>query len=83
LNEVDLGFRFFKKYWNLGYATETAKACIEYGFHQLQLTKIVGRAMELNVASVKVLEKTGMTFVGKFEFDLHDGVVYQIENPNS
>jgi RimJ/RimL family protein N-acetyltransferase len=63
LNEVDLGFRFFKKYWNLGYATE--------------------RAMELNVASVKVLEKTGMTFVGKFEFDLHDGVVYQIENPNS
>jgi [ribosomal protein S5]-alanine N-acetyltransferase len=75
LNEVDLGFRFFRKYWNQGYATETAKSCIEYG-----LIKIVGRAMELNVASVKVLEKSGMTFVGKFDFDLHEGVLYQIEN---
>ncbi|RKS02157.1 MULTISPECIES: GNAT family N-acetyltransferase [unclassified Flavobacterium] len=80
LDEVDLGFRFFRKYWNQGYATETAKACIDYGFHHLQLTKIVGRAMELNVASVKVLEKTGMTFVGKFNFDLHEGVLYQIQN---
>ncbi|MBF6642468.1 GNAT family N-acetyltransferase [Flavobacterium sp. J49] len=79
LEEVDLGFRFFRKYWNQGYATETAKACIEYGFNHLQLTKIVGRAMELNRASIKVLEKTGMTFVAKFEFDLHDGVLYQIE----
>jgi len=80
LDEVDLGFRFFKKYWNLGYATETAKACIEYGFNHLQLTTIFGRAMELNIGSIKVLEKIGMTFVGKFEFALHEGVLYQIEN---
>lgn len=80
LDEVDLGFRFFKKYWNLGYATETAKASVHYGFHHLKLSKIVGRAMERNTASIKVLEKTGMVFVGKFEFHLHDGVLYQIEN---
>ena len=79
LNETDLGFRFFRRYWNQGYATETAKACIDYGFNQLQLKKIVGRAMEANTASIKVLEKVGMTFVGKFEFQLHDGVLYQIE----
>lgn len=77
LNEVDLGFRFHKKYWNQGYATETAKACLEYGFNQLHLTKIVGRAMEANAASVKVLEKIGMTFVMKCKFELHDGVLYQ------
>lgn len=79
LNEVDLGFRFFKKYWNQGYATETAKACLEYGFNHLELTKIIGRAMKANVGSVKVLEKTGMTFVGEHKFDTHDGVLYQIE----
>ncbi|MDI9257204.1 GNAT family N-acetyltransferase [Flavobacterium sedimenticola] len=78
-NETDLGFRFFRKYWNQGYATETAKACIDYGFNELQLIKIVGRAMEANTASIRVLEKVGMSFVGKFEFDLHDGVLYQIE----
>ena len=83
LEEVDLGFRFFRKYWNQGFATETAKACVDYGFNQLQLTKIVGRAMERNIGSVKVLEKTGMTFVGKFDFNMHEGVLYQIVNPNS
>ncbi len=80
LNEVDLGFRFFKQYWNQGYATETAKACIDYGFNKLNLCQIVGRAMEANIGSVKVLEKAGMNFVGKFEFDLHDGVLYEIKN---
>lgn len=77
LNEVDLGFRFHKKYWNQGFATETAKACLDYGLNQLNLTKIVGRAMEANIASVKVLEKIGMEFVEKREFQLHEGVVYQ------
>ena len=79
LDEVDIGFRFFKKHWNKGYATETAKACIIYGFEQFNLSKIVGRAMEDNIASVKVLENIGMAFVKKMEFELHPGVLYQIE----
>ena len=79
LDEVDLGFRFFRKYWNQGYATETAEACIEFGFNTLNISKIVGRAMEANIGSVKVLEKTGMEFVGNFEFNLHPGVLYQIK----
>lgn len=79
--ETDIGFRFFKRYWHQGYATETAKACIDYGFNELQLDKIVGRAMEENVGSIKVLEKINMTFVDHFQFDLHDGVLYQIDNP--
>jgi len=78
--EVDLGFRFFKRYWNQGYATETAKACVDYGFNNLNLKKIIGRAMEANIGSVKVLEKTGMSFVAKVESELHPGVLYQIEN---
>lgn len=79
LNEVDLGFRFFRSYWNQGYATETAKACIEYGFENLNLDKIVGRAMKANIGSVKVLEKCGMEYVGKFDFEKHPGVLYQIK----
>lgn len=78
VDEVDIGFRFFKKHWNKGFATESAKACLDYGFEKLNLKTIVGRAMEANTASIKVLEKIGMTFVGKFEFHLHDGVLYKI-----
>lgn len=79
INEVDIGFRFFKKHWSKGYATESAKACIEYGFEKLSLKTIVGRAMEANVASIKVLEKLGMSYVKHFTFHLHDGVLYQIK----
>lgn len=79
LNEVDLGFRFFKKHWNKGYASETAKACVDYGFEKLNLTKIVGRAMKENSASIKVLEKAGMQFVDIIDFEKHEGVLYQLK----
>ncbi|MDI9310679.1 MAG: GNAT family N-acetyltransferase [Limnohabitans sp.] len=78
LDEVDLGFRFFKKYWNQGFATESALACLKYGFEELGLEKIVGRAMGANIASIKVLEKIGMLYVGKFDFMKHQGVLYEI-----
>ncbi|WP_299160642.1 GNAT family N-acetyltransferase [uncultured Tenacibaculum sp.] len=65
LNEeefIDLGFRFFQKDWGKGYATEAAKASLKYGFKNLNLTNIIGRASIDNKASVRVLEKIGMIF---------------------
>ena len=79
LDEVDVGFRFFKKYWNQGYATESAKASLHYGFETLHLNKIVGRAMKANSASIKVLEKTGMQYTDTFDFMKHEGVLYEIQ----
>ena len=76
--ETDLGFRFFKKYWGHGYATEAAKACVALGFSTLGLSFIIGRAMEANSASVRVLEKAGFTFYQFFDFEGEDGVVCRI-----
>lgn len=81
LQETDIGFRFFKKNWNKGYATEAANACIHFGFDNLNLKKIVGRAMESNTASIKVLEKIGMQYVDVIDFKKHRGVLYQIQKP--
>ena len=78
LNEYDIGFRFFKIFWNQGYATETSGKCLEFGFENLQISKIIGRSMAENKASIKVLEKIGMTFKMNFDFDGCEGVVYQI-----
>ena len=61
-NKVDLGFRFFKIYWGNGFATEAAKACLNYGFSELKLPIIIGRALIENAASIKVLEKIGMKY---------------------
>ncbi|MBC7864625.1 MAG: GNAT family N-acetyltransferase [Bacteroidia bacterium] len=75
---TDLGFRFFRKHWGKGYATEAGKACIEYGFDKYKLDRIVGKAMLLNTQSIKVLEKCGMRFVEEREFECHAGALYEI-----
>ena len=59
---IDLGFRFLKAHWNRGYASESAKACLDYAFHQLNLDEIVGRAAKENRASIRILQKIGMEF---------------------
>ena len=83
LDETDIGFRFFEHFWNQGFAKESAKACIDYGFNELNLKTIVGRAMKENLASIKVLEKIRFQYDRDFDFEGKEGVIYRIENINS
>lgn len=80
-DETDIGFRFFEEQWNKGFATESAKACLDYGFKTLKLKSIIGRAMLKNEASIQVLKKIGLVFEKEFDFDGEKGVIYRIENP--
>lgn len=80
--ETDIGFRFFEHHWNKGYATESASACLDYGFEKLGLKSIVGRAMADNISSVKVLEKLGLVFEKEFDFDGYRGVIYRMDKEN-
>ncbi len=77
--EVDLGFRFHKKYWNQGYATEAAKACIYYGMEKKSIQLIVGRVMKVNTASIAVLKKCGMKYLKDISFSGFEGEQYFIE----
>ncbi|HEY0751500.1 MAG TPA: GNAT family N-acetyltransferase [Chitinophagaceae bacterium] len=81
IDEYDIGFRFFKKYWNKGYATESALASIDVGFNRLKIPTIIGRAMSQNTASIRVLEKIGLVFMKKFDFEGEEGVMYKMDNP--
>jgi [ribosomal protein S5]-alanine N-acetyltransferase len=80
IDEVDIGFRFNKRSWNQGFATETAKVCLEYGFQKLNLKEIVGRAMKENLSSIRVLEKSGLIFQKSFNFVGNEGVIYKVSN---
>lgn len=75
-DEHDIGFRFFRKYWGHGYASESAAACVDYAYNTLNIKKLYGRAMKENIASIRVLEKIGMKYSHDFKFDNTDGVVY-------
>jgi ribosomal-protein-alanine N-acetyltransferase len=80
LEEYDIGFRLLKKHWNKGFATESAKACLMLGFDKYGMTEIVGRAMVENIGSIKVLEKIGLVFHKRFDFDGKRGLIYKIIN---
>lgn len=68
-NYYDLGYRLQQNYWGKGYATESAKAWLNYGLNTLQLQKICAAASCDNTASNKILSKIGMTFIESFYYE--------------
>lgn len=82
LRDTDIGYRFLEEKWGCGYATESAAACIKYGFDQLQLKRIIGRAAIDNVASINVFKKLNMIYEKTEHFPEHDAVVYEIKKEN-
>ncbi len=80
-DEVDLGYRFIKKYWGKGYATESSRASLSYGFHTLRLERIMAKAMPDNKDSIKVMQKLGMTFRGYQHdpTDPHPFILYDLK----
>lgn len=66
INFYDVGYRLMPKYWGKGYATESAKAALKYGFETLGATEIFGSAHIENTKSRRALEKCGLTFIEKF-----------------
>jgi [ribosomal protein S5]-alanine N-acetyltransferase len=60
VREGYIGYCYNKQYWRNGYASEAAKAIIEFGFKSLNLHRIFATCDPNNIGSAKVLEKIGM-----------------------
>jgi RimJ/RimL family protein N-acetyltransferase len=59
--EVEVAYTIAQEYWGQGLATEAARGILEYGFEQLQLSRLICLIAPDNVASRRVAEKIGMT----------------------
>jgi RimJ/RimL family protein N-acetyltransferase len=55
-------YHFAKRNWGKGFATEMARASLQYGFDVHSFARIVAIAKPLNAASIHVMEKIGMHF---------------------
>lgn len=66
---VEVGWRLAYPFWGKGYASEGARACLQYGFEQLGLNEIVSFTTEENVRSRKVMERIGMHRDPQDDFD--------------
>ena len=58
---VEIGWRLSSQHWGKGYATEAAKAALDYAFNSLHLSEVVSFTTLANVRSMAVMEKLGMT----------------------
>ncbi len=63
-DDVELGYRLRRSAWGKGYATEGSRALIARGFTELGVSRVFASTMAVNLASRRVMEKAGLTFVG-------------------
>ncbi len=63
---IEIGWRLGHKHWNRGYATEAAKACLEYAGERQLFKHIYSFTATCNLRSERVMQKTGMTRAGSF-----------------
>ena len=77
--QPELEWQFGAAYWGNGYATEIGKASIENAFKTTDIISIFGMANPENRASMRALEKIGMTCLGLHEFRGHQDMFYRID----
>ena len=62
-SEIEIGYRLHQKAWGRGIATETSQLLRDYFFDQLGHKRLVGVVRADNLASKRVLEKTGLQYI--------------------
>jgi RimJ/RimL family protein N-acetyltransferase len=66
---VEVGWRLAREHWGRGYATEGARACLDFAFGVLHLAEVVAFTARDNVRSRRVMETLGMTHDAADDFD--------------
>ncbi|QLE85880.1 MULTISPECIES: GNAT family N-acetyltransferase [Shewanella] len=74
-NEVELGYRYFPKYWGQGIGVEAANAALDQ-FGRFGITQTIALILNGNDASEKVAQKVGMHFRENSTFMGHGVKVY-------
>ena len=63
---ASIGYEFAPDHWGRGYASEAARAVVDYGFRVLGMHRIWADCVADNTGSAHVLEKLGMRLEGHF-----------------
>ena len=75
---VEIAWRLARSAWGHGYATEAARAALDYGFGTLALPEIVAVTTAGNLRSRAVMERIGMTHDPAGDFDDPDVAAAQL-----
>lgn len=79
--EVEVAYELAPRVWGHGYATEAARALIDYGFSELSLARVVALILPDNARSRNVASKCDMTLERPGRFYGLDLLVYARQRP--
>lgn len=79
MGQLELLYALLPGHWRRGFATEAARAVVDYGFREAGLTEIIAATDTPNAASFGVMERLGMR-----SWKTKDGLAYyRLPNPAS
>lgn len=63
---IEVGYHLARAHWHRGYATEAARACVDWAFANLDVDDVYAKVRDTNVASMNVAIRLGMTVRRRF-----------------
>jgi ribosomal-protein-alanine N-acetyltransferase len=84
---AELGYWLAEPYWGNGFITEAIRQMVDYGFRNLDITRIYARPFAFNIPSQKALEKAGFLLEAKLKKTVfkngnyYDEMIYGIRRP--
>jgi RimJ/RimL family protein N-acetyltransferase len=78
-DETEVGWALRRDAWGRGYATEAARACVEWGFAELDVPYLTAMIDARNMRSIRVAEKLGLEPARKDVLMGDPVVVYAID----
>jgi RimJ/RimL family protein N-acetyltransferase len=80
-DEIEVAYTLRRALWGQGLASEIAAALLDIGLSRLRLPSLIGVASIGNVASRRVLEKSGFVFESNAIYQGEDAAVYRVIQP--
>jgi RimJ/RimL family protein N-acetyltransferase len=65
--KADLGYIFCEPFWGKGFATEVVTCVVDWAFGQPEIFRVWATCHPDNAASIRVLNKAGLTFEARLE----------------
>lgn len=78
-SDIELSYMLDEPYWGNGYASEIAKATLDYGLNKLDLKRVVALVYPQNSPSIRVIEKTGFKFEKEYDYKGIKMLMYAVE----
>ncbi len=75
---LEVGWTLRRRFWGRGYATEAARASLDYAFTKLGQTRVISLIAPENVNSIRVAERLGEKPEGEWEVFGTKVIIYAV-----